>query len=206
MTVSDGDIIKCVVFITGPDNVIMNNVYHYQLSDPNTVNPTDLQVVQAVDADMSAIYGHWDDEMSSDYNVDRVEVDRVQWNATDQIWEVVEYIGQSILDIDGLGISDGAPHGCAANITLGTTDPKRRGRKFLPGIAEDGVTHSTFIGAVQTVLTAIAAELLTDQVVAGTADLVMGIPTNLGTWLPFIVAVANTVSAYQRRRKPGVGT
>ena len=206
MTVQDGDILRVVVFIDAPDGVIMNNVFHYQLSDPGADSPSDALILTALTNEMDAIYELWDDEMSTAYTVDRLECDRVEWNAVDSIWEVVEYIGSSILNIPGLGISDATPHGCAANITFTTDDPKRRGRKFLPGIAEDGVDDSTFIAGVLTVLGNIAAEILTDRIVTGQSYLVAGIPSNIGTWLPLIVSVVNTISAYQRRRKPGVGT
>lgn len=205
MTVVDGDVLRVVVSITAPDSVLCQNVFHYRLNDPAADNPTDAQVLSCIDLEISAIYSLWDDEMASDYTVDTADVDKVEWNAGEAIWEVVEHIGSLLIDIDGLGISDACPHGCAANLTFDTVDPKRRGRKFLPGIAEDGVQDSTFIGAVQTVLAAIIAEMLTDRIVTGSASMVAGIPTNLGTWLPFVLGVANVISAYQRRRKPGVG-
>lgn len=206
MTVVDGDVLRVVVEIDAPDSVLMNNVYHFQLSDPSADNPNDAQVLSAVSNKMAQLYNTWDDEMSSEYNISTADVDRVEWNDVDDYWEIVEHIGSFLLDIDGLGISDASPHGCAANLTFDTDDPKRRGRKFLPGISEDGVDDSTFISAVQTVLAAVVTALLTNQLVLGDAELVAGIPSNLGTWLPFVTGAANTISAYQRRRKPGVGT
>lgn len=207
MPVSDGDVLKVVVFINGPDSVIMNNVYHYRLDDPNPDNPTDAQIITAIDAEMDGIYTKWDDEMSDEYNVDKLSVDRVEWNAVDSIWETVEHIGESLLDHDGLGISDPVPHGVACNITFNTADPRRQGRKFFPGASEDGMDGSNITGAVQTVLAAMGADVLSDLPVGGgAAELTTGIATNLGTFLPFIIAVVNTIAAYQRRRKPGVGT
>lgn len=206
MPVVDGDILKCVVFIDAPDAVIMNNVYHYALNDPTPDNPTYAQILSAVDIELSKVYNLWDDEMSTEYDVDRVEVDRVVWNAVDSYWEVAETIGSVVMGIPGLGISDACPHGCAANITFNTADPKRRARKFFPGISEDGIEDSTFSAGLLTVLANMGAEILSNQVVTGSADIVAGIPTNLGTWLPLAIALVNTYSAYQRRRKPGVGT
>lgn len=205
MTVVDGDVLRVVVSISAPDTVLCQNVFHYALSDPGAANPPDSSVLTSIDLELTAIYELWDDEMSDGYTVDVADVDKVEWNATESIWEVVEHIGSVLLDITGLGISDACPHGCAANLTFDTLDPKRRGRKFFPGIAEDGVDDSTFIGAVQTVLAAMVAEIISDRGVTGGAEIVAGIPSNLGTWLPFILGVANTISAYQRRRKPGVG-
>lgn len=206
MPVADGEVLRVTVFIDAPDSVIMNNVYHYQLSDPNPDNPTDAQILTALDVEMTAIYEAWDDEMSAEYDVDRLECDKVEWNAVDDIWEVVDNIGSVVLAIPGLGISDASPHGCSANISFSTSDPKRRGRKFFPGISEDGVDDSTLIGAVQTVLAAMGVAILADRAVTGGANLIAGIPTTLGTFLPLIVAIVNTISGYQRRRKPGVGT
>jgi hypothetical protein len=206
MPVTDGNVLKVVVSIDAPDSVECLNVYWYQLSDPTPDNPTDAQIISALDAEMTTVYEGWDDEMASTYTVDTMSVDRMAWNATDLIWEVVEHIGESLLDIDGLGISDAVPHGVAAVITFPTDDPKRRGRKFFPGMAEDGVTSSTLIGAVQTVLAAIGTAIINDVNVLGSAELIAGIASDYGQFIPLALAVVNTIAGYQRRRKPGVGT
>lgn len=206
MTVVDGDVLKVVVDILAPDSVICQNVYHYQLSDEIPDNPTDAQIMDVINTAMDAIYTLWDDEMNVSYTVDVARVDRVEWDAVNSIWEVVEFIGSTLLDHDGLGISDGVPHGVAANITFSTSDPKRRARKFFPGASEDGVLQSTWIAAVLTVLGNMGAQMLVDRAIIGSAELVPGIATNLGTFLPILVATVNSIAAYQRRRKPGVGS
>lgn len=206
MTVVDGDVLKLTVFIDGPDSVIMNNVYHYQLSDPAADLPTDAQVLTALDNEMTEIYGSWDDEMSDDYDIDRGEVARVEWDAVNSVWEIVEDIGSFLITIAGLGISTSVPHGVAANITFPTDKPKARGRKFFPGASNDGITDSDWTGAVLGVLATMGASILSDRDVVGTAVLVPVVASITGLPEPLILASVNAISAYQRRRKPGVGT
>lgn len=206
MPVSDGEILKVVVVVDMPDTVIANNVYHYRLDDPTPDNPTDAQILTALDAEMTAIYELWDDEMHSGTNINKLVCDKVEWNAVDDVWETVEHIGEALLDIDGLGISNPCPHQVACNITFNTSDPRRQGRKFFMSPSEDGLDGSDVTAAVLTVLGNMASEILSDRAVTGSAELVAGIPTNLGTFLPLAIAAVNSIAATQRRRKPGVGT
>jgi hypothetical protein len=206
MTVVDGDVLKCTVEISAPDSVVMNMVYHYQLSDPTPDSPSDLQILTALDNEMTEIYGSWDDEMADEYTIEEGQVARVEWDAVDGVWEIVEDIGEFLINIPGLAISPSVPHGVAACITFPTDKPKTRGRKYFPGAANDGITESSWIAAVLTVLGTIGASILSDRTVLGSAVLVPVVASITGLPEPLLIASVNAISAYQRRRKPGVGS
>lgn len=207
MPVTHQDIVKVVVIGNAPDTVIWENVYYWQLDDPDTDSPTNGQIVFALDTKLTAMYNDIAGEMANDYLVDELEVDRIEWNGT--IWETMETIGGAPLAVAGGDATDASPQGIAALLTANTEKPKTRARKFFPGIAEDNWTDSILDGGNLTNLAAMAVEWLTDQLVIGTAELVpvvisLAVATE-GDVFPLISATANAIAAYQRRRKPGVG-
>lgn len=208
MPVNDGEVVKCVVSISMPDLVVAQNVYYYRLNDPTPDNPSDAQVVAAVDTAMDELYARIDDYMTTDVTVMDVFVDKVEWVV--DVWETVANIGSSVLAIVGLLTGDITPHGVAAVVTALTARPQSRGRKFYPGFKEDGVDASDWDSGVITALTNAAAEWLTTRTVVGSAEIepvILGQSgPSAGDILPLTGATIPAIAGYQRRRKPGVGS
>lgn len=208
MTVTDGDILKVVVSWECPAFVIAQNVFYWQLNDPTPDNPTNAQIITALDTELTAMYGDLQTALSTEYEVEDFKTDRVEW-VVDK-WETVENLGLNDLSIVGSNANDAVPHGVAAVITATTTRPQTRARKFLPGFGENLFEDSTLSGTILVALAAFITEWLNDRTVVGSAEIVpvvLGmVGASEGNIYPLLAAAANAISGYQRRRKPGVGS
>lgn len=207
MAINDGDVVKVVVSIDAPNTQIMQNVYYWRLQDPTPDNPSNAQILSALDTKLTAMYQLIDQEMANDYLVDEFWTDKIDWNGT--FWETVESLGQTALAVAGTSANDSIPHGCAATMTAHTSRPQTRARKFLGGIIENNVVDSTLSGSLLTALATFATSWLLDQGVIGSAYLepvVVGQSgPSAGLIYLLLSAAASGISGYQRRRKPGVG-
>lgn len=208
MTVSDGDILKVVLDQTGPDTVICQNVYYFQLDDPVPDNPTNAQILNALDNEITALGNTVDQLIHSDYSWDEIKVDRIEWQ-TDH-WETVENLGIKDISVAGTAVGGAAPHGVAVILTGNTSVPRTRARKFLAGFSEGEMANSTLSGTVLTALALFAAEWLTAETVTGSAELIPIVVgqsgPEAGVALALASIAANAITGYQRRRKPGVGS
>lgn len=207
MTVSDGDVLKVVLDIDCPDLVTANNVYYWQLDDSVPDNPTNSQIMTALDTKLTAMYQTIDQLVHSDYFFDEIKVDRIEWNV--DVWETVENLGLQDIHVAGTSVAGSLPHGVAVTLTADTSRPQTRARKFLPGFAEGEFDNSTLSGTLLTALAAFATAWLASQTVVGSAALdpvVVGQQgDSAGLIYALVSAAANGISGYQRRRKPGVG-
>lgn len=206
----DGDIYKVVTSITMPSLVIAQNVYYWRLDDSVPNNPTNIQIVAAIDAKITDMYTDIASQMSDEVDVGDTEVDKVEWNAVDEYWETVESLGSTVTTVNGTNVDDAMPHGVALTVTADTSWPKTRARKFYPGIAEGAAEDSVWDGATLTAIALLIAEWLQDKTVAGSAVLVPVVASvagaKAGLALALLQAGASAVAGYQRRRKPGVGS
>lgn len=208
MAVNDGDVVKVVQTIEGPDLVICQNVYYWRLDDPTPDNPSAAQIVAALDTRLDDMYAKWDDGMTAAYEVGDFSVEKIAWDG--EKWETVENVGTGDLNIVGLvGATAGVPHGVAATITAVTSRPQTRARKFLAGMSEGEAVDSTLSGTVLGYLAQFIISWLTDQVVTGSAELVPVVVGQSGPSAGLVYALlaagASGIAGYQRRRKPGVG-
>lgn len=208
MVVAHDDVVKVVLDIDCPDSVIAQNVYYYQLDDQVPDNPSNSAILNALDAEFSALGALVDQLIHSDYSWDEIKVDRVEWNV--DVWETVENIGIADISVAGTSVGGAAPHGVAVTLTGNTQRPQTRARKFLPGFSEGEMANSTLSGTVLTALALFVTEWLNGKLVAGSATLE---PVVLGQSGPsagiiylLTSAAINGITGYQRRRKPGVGS
>lgn len=208
MAVSDGEIIKVTIECVCPDLVIAQNVYWYRLDDPTPDNPSNSQIVAAVDTALDDMYSAINGKISTQYEFDDYTVDKVEWDGTK--WEVTENLGLGGINIVGLNSGDAFPHGVAAVVTGRSTRPQSRGRKFIPGYVESFANDSTWVATVITDLVAYGLEYLLDRTVVSAAQIVPIIASQsgptAGSTFDLIEALIPLVSGYQRRRKPGVGS
>lgn len=208
MAVNNGDLIKVVQTIGCPSNVIAQNVYYWLMSDPAPDNPSNAQVVAAVDTRLDDMYSQLDAEMSDRYEATTFTVERIDWSVDH--WETLENIGTGDIAVQGEDVGGvGMPHGNAAVVTCTTSRPQTRARKFLPGFNETLVDDSELGAAILAVLATYASSWLSAQVVVGAAELIPAVASQsgptAGTIMMLATAVVNSIVGYQRRRKPGVG-
>lgn len=200
---SDGDIYKVLLEIEMPNVQLGANVFYWRLDDPEAVEPSKESVTNAIEAHLETMYQEIDQLISDEYTFSDAYIDRIAWDGAK--WETVEDMGSEVINITGTETGDACPHGVACVVTADTPKPKTRARKFIPGVIETAFTDSSLNASLVTALVAWAARWLTDKVVTGSAKLVPGVVTKLGTWEPIILAAVNAIAGYQRRRKPGVG-
>lgn len=207
MAVNDGDVLKVVITFDCPNLVVAQNVHYYRLDDPAPDNPSNAQILTALDTQLTTIAQQLDDHQAQDYSWAEFTAERVEWNVDH--WETVENIGTAVLGVTGLNASDASPHGVALVITAQTSRPQTRARKFIPGIVETVWTDSTATGTLLGGAANYVSQWLLDISVVGAAEL---IPVVVGQSGPsaglvyaLVVGVISAVAGYQRRRKPGVG-
>ena len=208
MAVVDGDLIRVNVWVSLPDLVVAQNVYYWELSDPSADEPTNAEIVTAVDGKLTNMYQDIDDGMVDEATVLDADIDRVEWE-TDH-WENKENVGLATLAVTGTNTADMAPHGVAGVVTMDTPRPQTRARKFFAGLGEDMFTDSDLVTNMLSWLTALIVEWLLDMPVTGNAVLVPSVAgqagASAGIVYPLIAGAVNALAGYQRRRKPGVGS
>lgn len=208
MAVSDGDVLKVVLDISQPSAVVGQNVFYWQLDDPTPDNPSNAQIMTALDTKLTAMIGDIQTATADDYTYGDFIASKIEW-ITDK-WVTVEDLGTGAVNVTGSSVNDSAPHGIAGTITAYTSRPQTRARKFLPGFSKLEYTDSTLSGTLLVALAAYVVEWLTNQAIVGSAELAPAVVGQSGPSAGLIYlllsAAANGIAGYQRRRKPGVGS
>lgn len=119
---------------------------------------------------------------------------------------MTELIGYFTPTISMVNASDELPNQCSAFVTLYTSRPKSRGRKFVIPFGEDTQDGTYLTAAALTDMTDFADELLDNVVFDVLEYFVPGIPREaVELFLDFTTAVVTNLLGSQRRRRPGVG-
>lgn len=122
-------------------------------------------------------------------------------------WVVEAYMGQGLVDWTGTGVGDMAPHGVAGLVSYPTPYPKTRGKTYLPGFGDTAFTGSVLSAGSKTLVEAYADEYLTAMEPGGGYIFVpVLLSYKSGTSVLLTSRVVGTYAAYQRRRRPGVGS
>jgi len=203
MAVEQGTVLKAVLSIDMPDTQVAQNVFYWELNGTNPIDEQD--IMDTIVDGLELLFDELDLRVVEGVHLDNVKVNEMDWNAGESRWDTGRFVGEEAIVDTFAGPGDMFPHAVAAVITAFTEDVKRRGRKFFAGFDEDVATGSTWSGATVTALVAAGVRWLVDLVIAGGDHLVPGIPSNLGTWLPFISVLISSIAGSQRRRKPGLG-
>lgn len=202
MTVATGDILRVVASMLWTDANVNQNVFNAEITGGG--GPWD-------DADVVADAEAWLDNMYANITIyvsnalDGNEVLVYKYDSLDDDWDEVSSDAWSWNPSDS---TDQLPRGVAGLVRLWTTDADVQGKKYIPGLCEDGIANGLIGGAIITGLLAFGADWYT-PFTGGTTG---------ATWTPGIWSVANTafyagvdhiaastIAAYQRRRKRGVG-
>lgn len=198
---NDLEILRVVCRYSAPNSSEMLCVHWYQYTG---AGDTDADVLTVVDNFFTGDWGvDWANFASQDFDFDEIELDVINTDGT-----VKRNIGSAPIGVAGSVAADMEPSGVCALLTADTQFPLQRGRKYVPGVDEVGVVDGLLNAARIATLALLTIEYL-DQIsgiLAGQLDPGL-LSRTLMTFVPFISSGAVTdVPAYQRRRKPNVGS
>lgn len=198
---NDDENLRVVCRYSAPNSSEMLCVHMYQYTG---AGDTDADVLTACDTFFTSEWGpDWQTFASTDMSFDEIELDVLKDNG-----EVKRNIGSAAIGLSGQQASDMSPSGVAALITADTSLPKQRGRKYVPGLAEGDIVDGLITVARLATLALLTVEYLDSITGILAGELTPGVLSRtLADFKPFISSGAITdVPAYQRRRKPNVGS
>jgi len=204
MAISDGQVLKAVVEMVLEDGTISQNVYHFICNFLTDQDASD--ILDAIEQYVEDIYGSIAAYLNDGMTFNPILVDKIDWNATEGLWEVEGYVGARTPTVTITNTDDPLPNQMAGVLVANTLRPKSRGRKFFPGLVETSALQGDLIAAALTAFTTALNHYLADETVTSSNVLSPGVPReDAGTFLEFTVGVVNSILGTQRRRKPGVG-
>lgn len=204
MTVSPDDIIRGVVEFVLPDGSIAQNVYTYKMEA--TADQGDTDVRNAICSHLETAYSEVVANIADEVSINPFHAYVIEWDAGEGKWVLARDLGTETFDEQPESLDTSMPNQMAAVVTALTKTPKRRGRKFLPGYAENTATEGILETAVVTALTAFASEYIDSITTLANVEFVAGVVAEAAdAFSAFYAAEVNNVMGTQRRRKPGVG-
>jgi hypothetical protein len=206
MTVSPNDILRVALRFSDANGSDVMNVYHFTAAF--AAGQSDTDVKNALDAGLSAAYEGIEAVLDDSLSPIDMKVDVITWGETGWVTESAIYDGPWGASIDNVAVGDPLVPGAAGLLTLHTPVVKLVGRKFIGGFVDtikDALGNMT--SAFQATFLA-AFEILLDGIeVAASNSLIYIITSTIDG--SFNVVDQMSVSpffAYQRRRRPGVGS
>lgn len=198
---SQGEIIRAVLSYSHPAGSIMQNVFTWELQDEDT---SDVDMLAGIDTWVDDEWvPAWEVAAADECVLFLLEVDVLNGDGT-----VKRNVGEEIHADPGLSDSEILPAANSGFFQMDSERAKSLGRKYTPGLGEGAVEDGVIVPAIlaQIVLMFAAATLGVDVGITGV--LVPGILSRvLESFLEFTGSGYSTdVPAYQRRRKPGVGS
>lgn len=204
MTVADDTILRAVFEMAFPDYRIAQMVFHF-LSD-FTSPQADATVVAGIESYVDDLVTEVDDEIKSTCTINPGDVNEMEWDAINEIWEVVRYVGEIEPSITFAETTDMLPHAVCPVLVANTARPKTRGRKSIPGFCELAQDMGDVSAGALAHLATALAQYLADETLSAGNDLIVGVASTVdGVFYPFTDGHVDTVYGSQRRRKPGVG-
>lgn len=196
-----GEIVRLVLSYGSPGASIAQNVFYFECQASSADEATTL-------ADMTThMTNNWLAQWKtiSEAAVDcfLLEMDIINPDGT-----VDRNIGDSDPDVQGDLTGDILPAAVSGYMQANTERSNSLGRKFVPFITEAGQEDGFWDSALVGVLADLLTNYLSILVVDTTADMVPGVLSRVtNTFLEFLGSGYTTnVPAYQRRRKPTVGS
>lgn len=201
MTVPIFAILRLTLFYTAPGASIANSVFNYRL-DAAAAEEDDL--LDAVTDWINNFWGDlWAEVAPVTATLASFALDQVTVTGT-----VVANIGVGDIDIVGVSGGEVAPAGVSAYLLAQTALPKQRGSKYVPFISEARIDEGLLDATAVTQLTLLLLSYLASITVIGGGQMKPGVASRgLVEFVAFLAqGLVNDVPAYQRRRKPFVGS
>lgn len=196
-----GEIVRVVISYGAPGASIAQNVFYYE----NSVTSADEQTTLAnVNSHFASNWlDRWSDNADASASAFLLEMDIVNGDGT-----VDRNIGDADPQISGGITGDILPAAVSGYMQANTERSNSLGRKFVPFLTETAQTDGFWESTVVTALADMLVDWLTPIVVDTTATLIPGVVSRVTQlFLEFLGSGYSTnVPAYQRRRKPTVGS
>lgn len=193
------DIFRAAVHITMPEQVDAYNILGLKCLAGSC---TDAEFLTACATYIQNLYATMDDVMSDQVDLAETTVTKVIFSVDK--WIVDALVGTFLPSFTATETADMLPHAMAAVLTLPTAIPKKRGRIFVPGVAETHQSDSLLSSTAATALGNFGTTLRSGFTAGGATfnyhvlgkDGLATYPTSF---------VVNGIMGTNRRRKPGVG-
>lgn len=205
MTISVNDVVRIVAEWDVPEGTIAQLVYHYIAASGTTA--TEVQVLTAVEAALQAAWANLAARIDS--TVLGATVEGFVWDFVLNQWDGIGAV--PLIGADGTAVDEMLPHGAAGLVKILTAAARRQARKFVPGFAETQQGDGALVAAAVTDLALFGTDL-DDDIAPGGLVMSFGTfntePTS-ALFETFSIASqsvqAESIFAYQRRRRPGTG-
>jgi len=195
-------LVKAIVHGSQGQGSALVNIFNWCLYVGEGDGPTDLQLRTAVGTHLSAL---WDQVKSSTPGTSKWDYYETYVKGLADLDFYL--LGQDALNLTGLDVSDPLPAGLTPCVTGITSFKKRRARKFIPTFGETYSTGPMWTANAIVRLASWAAKwaLGIDITPAYAVLYPIALKASTFAWSALTGVRANTIPAYQRRRKPGVG-
>lgn len=196
-----GEIIRATFDYSMPNASTGQNVFHWILDEAPT---TDAEVFTEVARWAEFDWGEdWQKLASNGAELESVKVDVVNIDGTIQ-----RALGLAVIGLLGIEVSGVVSAAVSAYMLLKTIAPKVRGVKYVPGLADTVVIDGELTLDAFADLAFLLIEYATTLNPVGIAELVPGVPSSsLLVFQRFLdTGIIESIPAYQRRRKPNVGS
>ena len=196
-----GEIFRATFNYVVPNSSAAQNVFHWVLQ---TAPIEDFKIFDSI-----ASWGEndWGDpwaEIASDLSsLESIKVDVVNVDGT-----IVRAVGLALIGLDGTGAGGSVSAAVSAYMLLKTIRPKVRGSKYVAGVADARVDSGELDAPAIAQMAFLLIEYGSDILIEGAAVIVPGVPSrSLVEFVEFLdTGLLETIPAYQRRRKPNVGS
>jgi hypothetical protein len=196
-----GDVFRVVVRFNLNDITLATNTIAFSVVAGTC---TDSELLAGCEQWVEDIYTEVDDCIRTDVSVEDSTVYEMTYNGSTSQWEVSRIVGVISPSLTFTEIAETIPYGVAGLITLPTSHPRTFGRLFLPGMSTDQQEDNN-INATDLAKLALAAAEIIASWAPGTATAIYVLLSKGGVVRGALEALAKSLLAYQRRRKPGVG-
>lgn len=201
MTILQDEIVRVVVSYSAPNASIAQNVFLYQLTGANAQE--DALMTDVRDFFIAELLDHWASMAAETALAFLIEFDIIT------LFGLVDRnLGEFDLDVPGDMVSEPAAAAVSSYLQVTTERTRSVIKKYWPFISEltvaAGLLDANGIAAMALIL----LDMLDGIDITGGGHLEPGIRSTVDdTWYPIIQAgYVTDVVAYQRRRKPGVGS
>lgn len=201
MTIEAGDILKIVLEYVYPGAGTALNIFHYVYAGGDE---EDEDILDAIEAFFTAEWGvSWQDLAAGD-----TEMDFFTAQTVDSAGLVIRDVGSRLLNIAGGLQGTVSPAANSSYMQANTSSPQVRGSKYIPGLAEDATAAGILEATAVVALTQMLADYVSQINLGPGNNLFPGvISSRLAGFTIFAGnGLINSIPAYQRRRKIGVGS
>lgn len=199
--ISEGEIIRVVLSYNGPGASVAQNVFYFECQDAAAEEQTALQDVS--DWFVANWLAEWDGVAADTAEAFLIEMDILNGDGT-----VDRNIGDDDISVFGTQASDVLPAAVSGYMQADSERGGSLGRKYVPFVSENAPIDGLYGAGT----TAFFADMLVDWITTITVDIaahfVPGILSRITeSFQEFLGSGYTTnVPAYQRRRKPNVGS